>query len=191
MMFKGIFSAGAIFLTFVSFLPYIKAIRGGRIKPHVFSWVIWAVTTCIVFFAQLAGRGGVGAWPTGISGAITFYVAVLIYRNNPRDSITASDWVFFVLAISSLPLWYLTSNPLWAVIILTTIDVLGFGPTFRKAYAAPFEEQILFYAVLIFRNLLSIAALETFSVTTLLFPAVISLACVFFIAMIVIRRRLI
>lgn len=186
---KEILSAFAIVLTVASFVPYIRSIRAGQTRPHVFSWIIWGVTTCIVFFAQLADAGGAGAWPTGLSGAITFYVAWLIFRKNPHDKITRSDWGFFILALSSLPLWYFTSNPLWAVVILTTVDLLGFAPTFRKAYAAPREEQITFYALLIVRNILSIGALENFSVTTILFPAAISAACVAFIAMIAARRR--
>ena len=53
-MYKTIFSATAIALTFAAFLPYIRSIRSGKTKPHVFSWVIWGLTTFVVFLAQLA-----------------------------------------------------------------------------------------------------------------------------------------
>ncbi|PHS72188.1 MAG: hypothetical protein COB22_05675 [Cycloclasticus sp.] len=79
MLIKEILSSVAIALTFYAFFPYIRSILKGEVKPHVFSWVIWGTTTLIVFFAQLAGGAGVGAWPIGISSLITIYVAFLAY----------------------------------------------------------------------------------------------------------------
>lgn len=190
MTYKLLFSIAAIGLTLYAFLPYIRAILRGNIRPHVFSWVIWGSTTFVVFLAQLADRGGIGAWPIGVSGVITFLVAVLAYRRKSDSSITRMDWVFFLLAMTSLPFWYLTSDPLWAVVILTSVDVLGFGPTLRKAYHAPDEEQLLFYTLFVFRNGFVVIALENYSLTTLLFPVATALGCVVLIMLVLYRRRL-
>ena len=187
--YKEILSAVAIALTLVAFVPYIRTIIGGTTKPHVFSWVIWGATTFVVFLAQLEGKGGVGAWPIGVSGIITIFIAFLAYVKRADISITKTDWLFFVSALSSLPLWYFTSDPLWAVVILTTVDVLGFGPTVRKAYSFPHSESLLFFALFAARNLLVIMALENYSVTTVLFPAVIAAACILLMAMLTYRRR--
>ncbi|MBI1195530.1 MAG: hypothetical protein GC138_06775 [Gammaproteobacteria bacterium] len=186
---KAMFSAVAVALTFAAFIPYIRSIWQGRTRPHVFSWVIWGITTVVVFFAQLADRGGVGAWPVGLSGVITLYIATLAYARKGDSSITALDWVFLVLALGSLPVWYLAGDPLWAVVILTAIDLLGFGPTFRKAYAFPYEERLTLLAIMTARNLCVIAALEHYSATTVLFPAAIVAACLLFIFMVAYRRR--
>ena len=185
---KEIFSALAIALTFIAFIPYIRSILKNEIKPHVFSWIIWASVTFIVFLAQLADGAGAGAWPIGVSGLITFYVAVLAYSKKSDTMITNKDWLFFTIAMSALPFWYFTSNPLWAVVILTTVDLLGFAPTFRKAYHQPYEEQILFFILMTSRNLLAIVALENYSLTTILFPAATALACILFVQLVVIRR---
>ncbi len=188
-MYKELFSAVAIALTFIAFFPYIRSILQDKTKPHVFSWVIWGSTTFIVFLAQLQDNGGAGAWPIGVSGVITIYVACLAYIKKSDSTITKTDWVFFTSAMTSLPLWYLTSNPLWAVVILTTVDVIGFGPTVRKAYSYPFEEQLTFFALFTARNLIAIMALEHYSLTTVLFPAVIAAACLLLMFMITYRRR--
>jgi len=95
-----------------------------------------------------------------------------------------SDWQFFIATLSSLPIWFFTSDPLWAVIILTTVDVLGFGPTERKAYHAPHTESLTFFSLFAVRNLIVIAALESLSVTTVLFPLVIAVAYTLLIMMI-------
>lgn len=189
MIYKNLLSAIAIALTIFAFFPYIRSILKGETKPHVFSWVIWGSTTFIVCLAQLADEGGAGAWPIGVSGIITLYVAILAYIKKSDSTITKTDWLFFILAMASLPIWYLTSNPLWAVVILTTADVLGFGPTFRKAYIRPFEEQLIFFVIMTIRNLISITALEHYSLTTVLFPAVIATTCLIFIPMVIYRRR--
>lgn len=189
-MSKQLFSAVAITLTFVAFLPYIRSIRRGETKPHVFSWFIWGITTFMVFIAQLAGRGGVGAWPIGVSGVITIYIALLAYVKRSDLLITTTDWVFFFAALSALPFWFLTSDPMWAVVILTVVDVLGFGPTVRRAWSHPREESIGFFGMFAARNLFVILALEHYSLTTALFPAAVGFACVIVVLLLAYRRSL-
>jgi hypothetical protein len=186
---KEFFSAAAILLTFAMFVPYIRSIRSGRTRPHAFSWVIWALATVVVAFAQLAGAAGVGAWPIAVSGVITAYIAVLAYRQKSDTAITKADWVFLAVALAALPCWFLTSDPLWAVVILTGVDVAGFGPTFRTAFVRPYDERIGFYGLAAVRNLLAILALEGYSLTTLLFPATVGVGCVAFVTMVAFRRR--
>ncbi len=188
-MHKEFLGAVAIVLTFIAFAPYIYSILRGKTVPHVFSWVIWGSTTCIVFFALFTEEGGAGAWPIGLSGLISIYVAVLAYTKKSDNTISKIDWLFFILAMASLPLWYITSDPLWAVVILTTVDVIGFGPTFRKAYIYPYEEKLSFFAIFMVRNLIVIMALEQYSISTVLFPAVIAAASLMLILMVVYRRR--
>lgn len=191
MPYKEILSAVAIMLTLAAFIPYIRTIINGTTKPHVFSWVIWGATTFVVFLAQLEGKGGVGAWPIGVSGSITLLVALLAYVKRCEIDITKTDWLFFVSAMSSLPLWYLASDPLWAVIVLTIVDILGFGPTVRKAYHFPYSESLLFFSLFAARNILVVFALEIHSVTTVLFPAAIAAACMLLMLMVTYRRRVI
>ena len=185
---KEIISALAAGLTFYIFWPYIRSIRSGKTRPHVFSWVIWGLGTVIVFFAQLAGHGGIGAWPIGLSGLITLYVAWLAHRHRGDASITRMDWLFLLLALAALPCWFFTADPLWAVVVLTTSDLLGFGPTFRSAWQKPHDERTSFYALATLRNGLVILALEHYSLTTVLFPAAVGVGCVVLVAMILWRR---
>ena len=99
------------------------------------------------------------------------------------------DWVFLAVALAALPCWFLTSDPLWAVVILTAVDLAGFGPTFRTGYVRPYDERMGFYALAAVRNVLAILALEAYSLTTALFPAAVGIACVAFVALVAYRRR--
>jgi hypothetical protein len=188
-MYKDLLAATAIVLTFVAFVPYIRSIHAGRTKPHAFSWIVWGLGTFVVFLAQLADRGGSGAWPTGVSGIITAGIAVLAYRSRSDTSITRVDGVFLGVALAALPCWLLTSNPLIAVVLLTGMDLAGFAPTFRFAFLNPHDEHIGFYSLGALRNAIAIVALEHYSLTTVLFPAAVGIACALFVAMVAYRRR--
>lgn len=187
---RTVLSFFAIALTFVAYFPYVRSILRGESKPHVFSWVIWGLTTFIVFFAQLQDGGGPGAWPIGVSGLISIGVAFLAWRRRERSSITISDWLFFAVALASIPLWYFTETPLWSVITLTFAEVLGFGPTLRKVYVRPHEENLTFWSILTARNLIAIAALDHLSWITILFPALSAAACLATILVALRQRRL-
>lgn len=182
-------SFAAVGLTFAMFWPYIAATRSGRIRPHAFSWVIWTLVTVSVCFAQVAGGAGIGALAIGISGVVTSYVALLAWQRRADLEITRSDWAFLTAALSALPVWWLTSDPLWAVIILTSVDLTGFGPTYRSAWRRPHHEHIGFFAIGAARNTLVVASLETVSVTTALFPAAVGVGCLILVALLLARRR--
>jgi hypothetical protein len=177
----------AIILTIVSFYPYIRDIVRGLVKPHMFSWIIWATTTLVVFMATLLSGGGVGAWPIGLSGSITFGIAIYACLRKSDITITRSDVIFLCAALSSLPFWYFTSDPLWAVCILTGVDLLGFGPMIRKTWVDPSSESVSFFSMFFIRNGFAIAALEQYSLTTLLFP--VSINCMLVLLMVIVIYR--
>jgi hypothetical protein len=129
----------------------------------------------------------VGAWPIGLSGVVTTFIAILAYLKRGDATITTLDWGFLVVALASLPLWYMTNDPLWTVVILTTVDMIGFGPTFQKAYRRPFEDSRIFFMIMILRNACSVVALEAYSVTTVLFP--FCLAVGFLILLVILQHR--
>lgn len=119
-----------------------------------------------------------------------YFIAWLAYLKRSDLTITLKDWLFFSIAMSALPVWHLMSDPLWAVIILTVVDLFGFIPTARKVYHAPYSEPLLFIALFLIRNLLVIFALEHYSLTTVLFPTVIAVACLLLITLMLARPRM-
>jgi len=170
---KAVFATIAMLISAISFLPYIWSTLRGKVRPHVLSWSIWGLTTTIVFLAQRTAGAGVGAWPVGLAAMMAFLIAIIAFIKRGEIRITASDWLFFVLALGALPLWYVTDNPLWAVLLVTAIDILGFGPTIRKAYHQPQTDSVLFFSLIVLRNVFVLLALEHYSLTTALFPAAI------------------
>jgi hypothetical protein len=185
---KELSSSIAFLLTFLLFVPYIRSIRRQTTVPHLFSWMVWAFGTFVVFLAQLSDGAGLGAWPIGFSACLTGYIAVLSYRVRSRIEITRQDWLLFGLAVLAIPGWMIASDPFWAVLLLTAADLLGFGPTLRKAYRHPYQEHLGFFALGAIRNLFVIIALEHYSWTTVLFPAAVGISCALVAVFLAIRR---
>jgi hypothetical protein len=188
---KDLLSGIAFVVTIALFVGYIRSIRVAETVPHVFSWLVWAGGTLVVFLAQLAAGGGVGSWPIGLSGCFTAYIAYLAYGKRQQSAIKPLDWVFFALAIMALPAWWLASDPSWAVVLLTSADLIGFGPTFRRAYHHPYQEHAGFFGLGALRNLLVVFALERYSWTTVLFPAAVGIACLCLASLLYVRRRVV
>lgn len=180
----------AMMLTVAAFLPYILSILRGQIRPHVFSWLIWGLNTSVAFFAAVQTGGGIGSWVIGFSALVTWLIAVLAYVNRADVIAAPADRLFFFAALTAMPLWVWLNDPLWAIWLVTVIELLGFGPTLRKTWFKPYSESMLFSGLLVVRNILVIAALDRHTTTTVLFPAAMAMACLALVAVMVWRRRM-
>lgn len=179
--------AMATLLGIIGYAPYFKDIFAGKTKPHAFTWFIWALLTAIAFFAQLDGNGGLGAWVTGFTALIAFVIFGLALKVGLKN-IARVDWVFLAGALAALGLWAATDDPLSAVILITLIDAIAFVPTFRKSYHNPDEETTITYAFSAIKFAIAIPALETLSLTTVLYPLSLVITNALFVAMVVLRR---
>jgi hypothetical protein len=187
---KEIFALVAIAVSCGAFGHYIWQIARGALRPHAISWLTWGIATAAVFGAQLISGAGIGAWPTAVLAAGTFSVLGLTLWRCGFDRAAPIDWAFFVAALGGLALWFWTREPLAAVAIMTGIDVIGNGPTIRKAFRDPFADSPVFFVLMGVSNAVGLAALETYSVTTVLFPLVVGTACTLVGVLMLARRRL-
>lgn len=178
----------SVIFTVIGTVPYYYFVFANKIKPHAFSWFIWGVLTAIGFAAQYTEGAGPGAWATGSASVACLSVAALALFKGERH-ITVGDWASFVAALAAIPLWYVTSDPLGCVILVSAIDTIGYYPTFRKSYHKPHEELIFTHFMGTIKYVLGLLAMEQWSVTTWLYPAAISAANIVLIAMLVVRRR--
>ena len=167
---KEILAIIGIILTLIGYSAYIYSIFKGETRPHPFSWFIWGVLTAIGFFAQIADNAGPGAWITGVSALITFFIAVIGYLKRADIVITRSDWITFVSAIAAIPLWLITETPLYSVILITTIDAIAFYPTFAKTWHRPDQELPIQTIMASLKFIISLFALNHYSIITVLYP---------------------
>jgi hypothetical protein len=178
----------ATVMAFVSYIPYIRNMLSGKTKPHAFSWLVWGMLTAIAFVGQVSEGAGPGAWVTGFTACVSFFIFVTALRTGEKD-IAKSDWLSLVGAGIAMLLWWATSDPLIAVILITVIDALGFFPTFRKSYHKPYEETAITFAISGLKFVVAIIALENLTPTTWLYPASLVLMNGIFVVMLLIRRK--
>ncbi|MBI5531010.1 MAG: hypothetical protein HY918_05965 [Candidatus Doudnabacteria bacterium] len=185
---KTIVSVIAIALTFIGYAPYIIDIFKGKTKPHVFSWLIWGIITSIIFALQINAGGGIGSYVTLSVSLISFFIFFKALPSG-RKQITAIDVIFLFLAIISIPIWLVVKQPVLSIVLLSTIDMLGFAPTVRKSWVDPYSETLSLYTITTFRHALSILGLAHYSIITWLFPGTWVIANALFAIMLIVRRK--
>lgn len=178
----------AILLTFIAYLPYIRDALRGKTTPHVYTWFIWGFVTAITYGLQVNAGAGVGSWVTLVVAVFCFIVFALGIRNKKKD-ITLADTVFLILAFIALFIWLIAKQPILSVILISSIDMLGFIPTIRKSWNKPYSETLFSYELDFFRHGLSILALQKYSIITWLYSATWMVACGLFSIMLIIRRK--
>ena len=185
---KDILGMFAVVLGLFGYVFYIRGIIQGKVKPHAFTWFVWGLLTAIAFVAQITKGGGAGAWVTGVTAMFSFGFTIVGLRASSREFISKSDWVFFVGALVTIPIWYLTGNPLWSVIVITVVDFVAFVPTIRKAFSHPETENGWTYTLSGLKFIISLFALGSFTWTTALYPSSLVLANFAFVLMLLWRK---
>lgn len=188
MDYKVIVAGVSILMTLAGYFYYFRDIFAGKTKPHAFSWLVWASLTTIAFAGQLSDNGGPGAWVTGVTAAISFVIFGLAIKKGEKN-ITITDKLSLLAAAFALVLWFFTSDPMWSIILITIVDFLGFLPTIRKSYHKPHEETLIAYVFAGLKFVLAIIALDHYSLVTWLYPASLVAANLFFVLMLLSRRK--
>lgn len=167
---------------------YFTSIFQGKTRPHAFSWLIWGVISSIGFAAQVAEGAGAGSWARGFSAA-TCFMLVIISMMRGEKHITRGDWVTLVVALTAIPLWLATKTPFWSVLIVVTIDTIGYMPTIRKSWNKPYEEKALSYFVSGSCAFFSLLAIAHYTPSTWLYPLTLTFSNTAMGTLLLWRRR--
>ena len=178
----------SVAVALIAYLPYIGAALAGKIKPHAFSWIIWTLITAISFTAQWTGDAGPGSWATAATTVFCALISVLALVKGEKN-ITRGDWISFIAALMAIPLWHFTKEPLYAVILITLIDALGFYPSFRKAWLRPWEEMYFTFLLSSVKFGFAVMAIEDYSLVTALHPSSLVFTNFAFVLMLFWRRH--
>lgn len=187
-MMKELIGVLAAALVFVAYVPYVRDILRGKTKPHPYSWFVWGFITSIIFAIQVSEGAGAGAYVTLTVAVLSFVVCFFGFKNGTKD-ITKLDTIFFILALLATGVWLFAKQPVYSMILLVGIDILGFAPTIRKAWNKPGEETLSTWGINGFRHALSILAIQKYSLVTVLNPAVWTLANAVFSLILIFRRK--
>lgn len=188
MEYKLLLGSIAVGIEILSYLFYFLGIARGKTKPHAFTWLVWGVLNVVAFAAVLVAGGKAGAWILGVNALACLTISGIGFYQRHVDY-DIYDWLALLGALVGVYLWWLTSNPLYAVILVCLSDGVGSVPIFRKAHRAPFEENVPAFAVGILYYPLAILALESLNLTTWLYPAFVIVLDGALVLLILFRRK--
>lgn len=185
---KEAFAALAALLAVVGYFPYLRDTYKGRVEPHAYTWLVWALVSGITFAGQVIKGAGVGAIPTALS--LTFSLVIFAYSLRfGLKHIRRIDAFFLVAALLGLIPWALTSDPTLSVIVAVGIDLIAFIPTIRKTWREPHTETSLLYGLNAARHVFSLFSLETYNIATALHSSAMIVANALMTIMVVFRRN--
>lgn len=184
---KTIFGLVSVALAAIGYTSYAVTVLKGRTRPHLFSWWIWGLVMAVAAAVQLTNDAGAGAWVTVFSAAACLAIALLSLRHGDRN-IAPTDWVALAAALTIIPAWAVTRNPLLAVLMASAIEWLGYYPTMRKSWLRPREETPITYSLDLTKWLMSLWALTAYSAVTLIYPLALLAANALLVTIILGRR---
>lgn len=103
-------------------------------------------------------------------------------------TITRNDWISLWTSLAIIPIWLITENAVWAVILISLIDFIGFIPTIRKSWHEPESESLTAWSINSLKLGLSLLAMNNFMFVTVFYPASFIVLNVGFIIMCILRR---
>lgn len=163
-----------VILSIIGHVPYLLDILKGKTKPHAYTWFVWTLLTGIACIAQFVGGAGPGAWTTAVTTLLSLSIFLLSLKHGSKD-ITVSDKWCLAGALAAIVVWVFTDSPVLSIILVTVIDALAFMPTVRKTFKAPEQETLFTYALNVLRHGLTVGAIQTYSIVTVLYPVALLL----------------
>jgi hypothetical protein len=190
MAFHQIFSILAVAIAVASFFPYLRDILARRTTPHIYSWLIWAVLQLTATMAILRENTLWSAAGTGAIGLVSLVVFLLAFKYGTKN-ITKFDTACLVGAFIAIGVWIFLDNVMFSIILVTIIDLIGFLPTYRKAFREPYSETVILYVCSAFSNLFSLFAITHYSVESTLYVASLVVTNAIFVGVVLARRKVV
>lgn len=164
---KESFAIIATIFAVIGNISYFRDVLSKRVKPHPYTWFVWTIVSGVTFFGQLAKGAGIGALPTGVAESFTLFIFLFSLQYGFKH-ITKTDTYFLIFALFGLIPWALFKDPTISVIVVVTIDLIGFIPTLRKTRLAPATEAPALYSMNVARHVLTLFSLRSYNVATTL-----------------------
>ncbi len=162
---SGLIAAGMI-------IPYLVSMVKETTRPNIVSWSLW---TIVVFITGLAQIHAGASWSLLLLiGTIAANISVifLCIRGYGYKKFETIDQITLVCALVSIILWWITANPLAAMICALVADSIAYAPTLIKAYKYPESETLLYWGALVIADLLALISVTNTHITNILFPIV-------------------
>lgn len=160
--------AGLLQIVTIGF--YVKEMIRGTTRPNLVSWSLWTFATSILLVAQIAAGPSWSLVLPIATTSVEFVVVVLGFWKYGYKKFGITDGACLVFSLSALGFWYLTSNPVIAIVFAVLSDGTAYIPTFIKTYKEPHSEAAYTWFMSASVGFLSAMASSKYNVANLAFP---------------------
>ena len=164
---KEAFAIIATVFAILGNISYFRDVLSKKVRPHPYTWLVWTIVSGVTFFGQVAKGAGIGALPTGVAELFTLLIFLFSLQYGFKH-VTKTDTYFLIFALLGLIPWIIFKDPTLSVIIVVTIDLIAFVPTFRKTWLKPSTETAALYSMNLARHMLTLFSLQTYNIATTL-----------------------
>lgn len=155
----GVLGAG---ITLWAYILYIKGVFAGRNEPHIYSWLIWAITIGTAAAGILYSGEVLGSLALVASALLSTCITLLAIKYGTKN-ITRLDTVTLLAAFLAIVVWWQLNDPILAIIMVMLIDAAGFLPTYRKTWSEPESEDSTFWFLIAIGGTLTLIAASKYS----------------------------
>lgn len=161
-------------LTLAGLLLYAKSVVAGPTKPSRATWIIWTINALLLLTSYDASGAKETIWlAAGYAGGLSI-ICILAMKFGEGGW----NWLdYFCLAGAALgaTLWWITGSPLTALFASLAIDFFGVMPTIQKSWYHPGEENRIAWSILLFGGVMSLLAIEEWSLIIAAYPLQITI----------------
>ncbi|MCX8074191.1 MAG: hypothetical protein N2749_01210 [Clostridia bacterium] len=164
-------------VSLIGTILYIKEVIKGEVKPNRVSFFMWSLAPLIATVAAISTGVTLSVIPVFMSGFNPLLILIVsLFKKEAYWKITKFDLSCGFFSVLALILWYITKNPIIAIIFAILSDFLAAIPTIIKAWKHPKTEASSVYAAGLFSAFTSFAAIKMWDFASLAFPTYLIIA---------------
>lgn len=162
---------------------YIRDMLGGKTKPNLVTWGLWALAPMLATGAAISARADL--WATGrifMSGFGPLLITITaLFVSQSYWKLSLFDYLCGFLSLIALGVWLLSGSPVYAILLLALADLFATLPTIIKAWRYPSTETAYTYLVGLFSASIIIPAIPVWNIQNSAFQIylVIANTCLF------------
>ena len=169
----------AVFVNALWWIVYMKDTLEWKTKPNKVTWWIWAAAPLIGSFAMYYSQWL--SWNI-LPVFMAWFVPLLVFIAsfvNPKSywKLNKLDYICLASAILALVLWWITKNPLLAIIFWILTDFFAAIPIIIKSYKFPETETVFAFYTWFLSALSSFLVIKNWTIEEYLFPAYLVIIC--------------
>lgn len=168
------FGTTSLILNVVGYVPYIRDILRGIVKPQRVTWGIWTILVGVTAVNQILNDGGWSSLfivSTAILVAITFALSIK-YGVGGASRI---DRLCLLLAGALLVYWMVSQDTRYSTLVAVGIDAIGAIPTLIKTYRHPETETYIQWTLAGIAGVFAMAAVTRLDWVLLVYPAYVAI----------------